>query len=399
MPDEPINEATLARLRARAQLTGISLNAMLNQLLDEGARLLVSDITDLVTIHTIRGEYTYITPVIEDILGYQVDELLGKRAVTLVHPDDLSLFRTAYKEVMSVGFVRMEYRARHKNGHYIWFSTVNYAVRDPSTGAITEIIAVSHDITERKNYISSRIENERLVAQFRREQEHWRIVQQSISALAHDLRTPLALIGTSKDLLLRHFDKLSEEKRHEKLESIGRQLEFALELIDDTVSAMRGTLSERGFNPEWVNLGKLCAVIIAEMNITANADTQLEFINKGRVDMAWVDDVLISRILLNLIGNAIKYSPPNAPIQLELDQDPTHVILRVSDSGLGIAPDHLPRIFEPFYRASETSNIEGTGLGLSIVKECVDRHGGTISIESTLGCGTIVTVLLKKAES
>lgn len=399
MVDNIIDPTTLARLQARAQQTGISTDAMLNQLLDEGARLLVSDVYDLVTIHTIEGAYKYVTPIMQSVLGYTQADSIGKRAADFVHPDDMDAFREAYNHLLSTGYSQLEYRARHKDGHYVWFDTIAHLVKDPATAEAAEIIAVSHDMTERKNYESSRLENERLVAQFRREREYTRLIQQSISALAHDLRTPLALIGTSKDLLLHYFDKLSDEKRQEKLESIGRQLEFALELIDDTVLSVRGALSDRRFNPAWVNLRKLCAVIVAEIASTTHTEQQLQFINTcTNAEMAWVDDVLVSRILLNLIGNAIKYSPADAPIQLELLDNELYTTLRVADNGLGIAPDHLPHLFEPFYRASETSNIEGTGLGLSIVKDCVDRHGGMITIESTLGHGTIVTVNLPKGK-
>ncbi|MCL4256246.1 MAG: HAMP domain-containing histidine kinase, partial [Anaerolineae bacterium] len=258
--------------------------------------------------------------------------------------------------------------------------------------SFSEVLVVTVDITEQKRYQASLVENELLTNQFRREREHNQLIQQSISALAHDLRTPLSVINTSKDLLLRHFDKLTEEKRREKLESIGRQLEFALELIDDTVERARGAMNERPFHPSAVNLDKLCRVSIEEMRDGGNG--RLSFVNKARLEVAWVDDILISRILLNLVGNALKYSPPNAPVLLELDRDASHLILRVTDNGIGIAPEHIPYIFEPFYRVDEDSPAEGTGLGLSIVQECVVRHGGTVDVSSTLGIGTTFTVRL-----
>ncbi len=551
MSDDSIQPSTRHRLRQRAQQAGISMDAMLNQLLDEGTRLLVQNIVDLVTVHTPQGYYRYVTPSVTQILGYTPDDLVGRRGAEFVHPDDMPVFRQGYKDLMINGVSRLEYRARHRDGRYIWFETMNHAVKHPETGEVIEIIAVSHDITqqrqtaqalsqseeyyrmlfqeapiaiwkqdfsamraylqalieregitdietylcqhpetvsnclklvkildanpttlrlyhapsieeiqtrfhqivdvgnsqpaslaaiangetrfsgefinrishgkeiylllkwlvlpgheqtftevlvvtvditEQKRYQASLIENERLTSQFRHERDHNYIIQQSISALAHDLRTPLAVINTSKDLLLRHFDKLTEEKRREKLESIGRQLEFALELIDDTVKRARGVISERPFNPSAVNLDKLCKVSIQEMRDGGNG--RLSFVNQAHVQVAWVDDILISRILLNLVGNALKYSPPNAPVRLELDKDESHLILRVVDKGIGIAPEHLPHIFEPFYRVDENSPIQGTGLGLSIVKDCVSRHGGTVEVSSTLGIGTTFTVRL-----
>jgi PAS domain S-box-containing protein len=551
MSDEQIHSDTLRRLRRRAEQAGISVDAMLNQLLDEGARLLVPNISDLVTVHTPEGYYRYVTPSVHPILGYTVDDLIGRKGANFVHPDDMPTFRQAYKEVMTTGYSRFEYRVRHKDGHYVWFDTVCHLVRHMQTGGASEIIAVSHDISERKHaeqiinqreeyyrllfqespvaiwkqdfsgmksyldgilqqgitdieaylsdtpqavdeclrrvrvldanssalrmygvdtvdeanarfaqlidhqdpqqppslaaiargelrfsgefinrsvngeniylllkwlvlpgheatyaevlvvtvditeqkrYQASLIENELMTSQFRREQEHNRLLQHSVSALAHDLRTPLTVINNSKELLLNYFDRLSEEKRKEKLETIGKQLQFAIQLIDDTVNKVRGSLNERVFKPSMVNIGKLCAVSVEEMGI--NQRHRLIFRNPKHIDVAWVDDILVSRILMNLLSNAIKYSPADKPIILELDHDQTHLILRVTDNGIGIAPEHLPRIFEPFFRVYDTNTIGGAGLGLSIVKECVETHGGTIEVESTIGIGTSFTVKL-----
>ncbi|MCL4253850.1 MAG: PAS domain S-box protein [Anaerolineae bacterium] len=257
-----------------------------------------------------------------------------------------------------------------------------------------EVLVVTVDITDQKKSQFYLMEQERLITQFRKEQEHNALIQRSISALAHDIRTPLAVVSTSKDLLLRYFDKLTEEKRREKLESIGRQLEFAIELIDDTVMTVRGELSKRPFRPTLTQLSKLCEVSITEVGNTYNARERLHFVNKAGISQVVVDDILVSRILMNLLSNAIKYSPNDTPIILELDKDETHLIVRVRDSGIGIPPEHLPHLFEPFYRVDENSPIQGTGLGLSIVKECVERHNGTIEVTSIPRVGTTFTVTL-----
>lgn len=551
MSEEIIDYSTCERLRERAQRAGVSIDTMLNQLLDEGARLLVSHISDLVTVHTIDGYYRYITPSVYQVLGYTHDDLLGKRGASLVHPDDLSTFRQGYHEVLTTGYSHFEYRVQHRAGHYVWFDTVCHLVRHMETGEPMEIIAVSHDISERKHiqavisqrdehyrllfqeapiaiwkqdfsgmkaylddlcqqgisdieayltehpqavreclsrvrvldanvaalamygvntvdevnacfaqlvdyqdgqqpsslaaiaqgelrfsgefvnrhsdghdihlllkwlvlpdheatyaqvlvvtvditeqkrYQESLHEYERMTVQFRQEQEHNRLLQQSVSALAHDIRTPLSVINSSKEMLLHYFDRLSEEKRTEKLENIGKQLELATALIDDTVSKIRGSLNERTFKPHMVNLAKLCQVSVEQMS--NNQRHHLLFRNVKHIDLAWVDDILVSRILMNLLSNAIKYSSIDKPILLELDRDESDLILRVMDEGIGIAAEHLPHIFQPFFRVHQTNTITGTGLGLSIVKECVERHGGTIEVDSTVGVGTTFTVRL-----
>ena len=257
-----------------------------------------------------------------------------------------------------------------------------------------EALVVTVDITEQKRYQASLVEQERLITRFRKEQEHNILIQRSMSALSHDLRTPLSVIATSKDLLLHHFDKLTEEKRKEKLESIGKQLEFALELLDDTISTVRGTLSERAFKPSLISLDQLCQVSAEEVGTSYGVRERIQFENVADITTAYVDEILLSRILLNLLSNAIKYSPNQTPITLQLDRQADDIILRVIDRGIGIPPEHLPHICEPFYRAPDVKVINGTGLGLSIVKDCVTRHGGEIEISSELGVGTTVTIRL-----
>jgi len=107
-----------------------------------------------------------------------------------------------------------------------------------------------------------------------------------------------------------------------------------------------------------------------------------------------VDEMLVSRILLNLISNAVKYSPNGGEVRLELDRQGDWLVLRVHDQGVGIHEEDLENIFEPFFRAEDARAIKGTGLGLSIVKDCVERHQGRISVQSVYGRGSTFIVEL-----
>ncbi|MGB1286207.1 MAG: sensor histidine kinase [Aggregatilineales bacterium] len=95
---------------------------------------------------------------------------------------------------------------------------------------------------------------------------------------------------------------------------------------------------------------------------------------------------------MNLLGNAIRYSPEQKPIILSLTQDERQLIVEVEDEGIGIEPEDMPRIFDSFFRGENTGSISGTGLGLSIVKTCIELHDGTIECESQPGIGTCFTL-------
>jgi signal transduction histidine kinase len=100
-----------------------------------------------------------------------------------------------------------------------------------------------------------------------------------------------------------------------------------------------------------------------------------------------VDTKLISHVLVNLLGNALKYSPPDTAVTCTATAEGDRLRFSVADKGIGIPPGDLPRLFESFHRGTNVGNIQGTGIGLHIVKECVQLHRGTIEVESVVGQG------------
>jgi signal transduction histidine kinase len=250
------------------------------------------------------------------------------------------------------------------------------------------------DITERRQAEEIRLEQERLRASLRKEQEFNSLVQRTISALSHDIRTPLTVIATAKDMLEQYFDRLSEQKRREKLDSIGRQLHYVLELLNDMTLVVKGSLDHASFRLEPVNLVSLCRISMEEIRESTGTRHDLRFVADGQVDTARVDATLVSRILLNLLSNAVKFTPEPGEVRLELSRHDEWIVVRVVDQGIGIAPAELGHIFEPFYRAANARSTGGTGLGLNIVSECVARHRGQIRVESEMGRGSSFTVEL-----
>jgi len=287
---------------------------------------------------------------------------------------------------------RGELKARLADGTSADVELMATLVRD-AAGVPLCMMASFNDMTRQKQAEQYALENEGLKARFQKEQERNALVQRIIAALSHDTRTPLTVILTVVDTLKRHLDKLTPESRQEKLETVERQVQFMLELLKDTVSVARGNQAETSFHPSLINIAALCRVSVQEIQ-TSRHGAHLEFINLSRIEAARLDEVLVSRILLNLLSNALKYSPPDSPVRLELDERDNWLVLRVIDQGLGISEDDLANIFEPFFRAHDVHHIQGTGLGLTIVKDCVERHGGRVTVNSKPGQGSIFTVEL-----
>ncbi|MFN8527426.1 MAG: PAS domain-containing sensor histidine kinase [Anaerolineae bacterium] len=353
-------------------------------------------------LFTEQGDILALSRVWMEITGYSRDQLTTIDAWTeLAYGSEKQPVRdgiaTLFEHSQRVD--EGEFTIRCKDGsERIWLFTATPLGRLVDHRRI--VVSIAQDVTDYKQAQSMMLENERLRVGFQKEQEHNILVQRIITALSHDLRTPLASILASRETLAYYFDSLSPEKRRERLETIGHQVQFALELLEDTVNLARGSGEANSLRLATVNIDALCRVSVAEVGAARKSVDRLQYVNQSRLESAHVDEVLVSRILMNLLSNALKYSPDGEAVRLELDQHESWMVLRVIDHGIGISEADLPHVMEPFFRASSVAHsIHGTGLGLSIVKECVDRQQGKIDIQSAVGQGTTVTVELPlKAE-
>lgn len=322
-----------------------------------------------------------------EMLGYSREELLAKRVYELDAMLDQPAIEQNTAKINGKPLV-IETLHKHRDGHLVNVE-ISTVLLDSE-----HMACFIRDITRRKQNEAFLLDYERLKAGFQKEQDQNSLIQWVISTLSHDLRTMLSVIATSKDILVRYAKQMSPEQQHEKLETIGRQLRLAVELLDDTVTMVRSKVDGRGFQPSVINLATLCRISVEELGAARGQQHHLRFINLRGVESAFVDEILISRMLLNLLSNAIKYSPQGTEILLELSQRDEWLVLRVVDHGIGIHPEGLPHIFEPFFRANGVDHIEGTGLGLSIVKDCVEKHQGQIHVVSTPNVGTVFTIEL-----
>lgn len=343
--------------------------------------------------------YEWMTGAYHRITGYDIAEPGTPLLLEYIHPDDrdqvaLDIARTLQNERTTT-----EYRHRHRDGYYIWLLVIRQPVWDEKEGRVVRFYGVASDISERVEAEKMRREQERLIFSLQREKDYNATIQRVIASLAHDLKTPLAVISTSRDMLSRYHDLYDAAKRQEKLDNIGAQLQYVTQLLNDLTLITGTSLNERRLQLSPINLPALCEITVQDIQRTSGLHHRLSFVSDGQVGIAYVDEVLVSRILLNLLSNAVKYSSSRSAVQLRLWREDDWVVFAVIDEGIGINPDELPHIFEPFYRASAVRLVGGTGLGLGIVKECVERHNGRIDVKSEPGVGSVFTVYLPFYES
>jgi hypothetical protein len=218
-----------------------------------------------------------------------------------------------------------------------------------------------------------------------------------IDLVIHELRTPLTVILSTSESLKRYRQRWTVEKQDESLNRIQQAIQQITRLLDNVTIWEQLGKEQLILQSEWINLIALSEEILSNLRLIDEQNHELILSYQGNEQMIYLDRNILEYILNNLLLNGIKYSFPNSTVSLNIDYQENYLVLQVTDEGIGIPQTEQARIFEPFYRASNTNNIKGTGLGLTIVKEYVQLCGGEISVKTNSQAGTIFTVSLPLA--
>jgi signal transduction histidine kinase len=212
------------------------------------------------------------------------------------------------------------------------------------------------------------------------------------SMASHELRTPLSTILLTSENLQHHADRFTSEQRQSSIQRIQITAKRMSQQIADLLMLTRAEVKQLELHPEILDLGPFCQQIVDEIQL--GISQPIHFRSLAQPIHAFLDKKLVRSLLTNLLSNAAKYSPPDAPIDFSLHTEANQVVLQIGDRGIGIPPADQDKIYTPFYRGSNVGDISGTGLGLAIVKTCMELHWGEWAIASQEGQGTTVVVKL-----
>jgi signal transduction histidine kinase len=214
-----------------------------------------------------------------------------------------------------------------------------------------------------------------------------------ISRLCHQLRTPLNVVSFSNSLLTRHISGWNEEKIQPLLVHIQTGVEEITKMLDDVLLLANVEAGKVNYNAKPLNLVAFCNQLIAQMQ-TSGSRNRINFLPQGDYLTVCIDQKLLEPMIINLLDNAMKYSPSHSVVDLKLYCEGGKVVFLVTDRGIGIPIVDRQRLFEPFYRGSNIHHQPGTGLGLSIVKTLVELQGGDIVVDSEVDVSTTFKIML-----
>jgi signal transduction histidine kinase len=220
-----------------------------------------------------------------------------------------------------------------------------------------------------------------------------------VQMVTHELRSPLSAVQSMLRVLEQGYVGPITVKQQDLVQRSERRISFLLALVKDLLEFAAGKMERLKGEKKKVALAETIAKVTELMHTSAE-EKGLAFkveIAEEPLVLVGIEDGL-ERVFMNLVSNAVKYTPVGGSVAVRAWSEDDQINVEVSDTGIGIPEEALPRVFDEFYRAknAKTMEMEGTGLGLAIVKDVVEQHGGRISVKSTVGKGSIFHLTLPK---
>lgn len=363
-------------------------------------RQLAEQMTDLVGLHDADGTYVYASPSCERILGLAPHDLIGKKVVDMLHPDDRRrLVESEQHDEIAVPddtAVRMQ----NADGEWVWLEFLTTILR-ADDGTIASYQTSARDVTERVVAQQEAARSSAVLAQRNRELQDFAYVA------SHDLQEPLRKIRAFADLLNDEYAQHLDEEGQLFLSRVKESAHRMSTLISDLLAYSRVSTHVKPYERIYLN------------DVVDEVVNDLEYLIRdvdGTVHVEGLPEVEAERtqmrqLIQNLIGNALKFRRPDvAPVVKVMGRivdgalHPRGEVQRiaevtVTDNGIGFNEKYLDRIFTPFQRLHSRKEYAGTGMGLAICRRIVERHGGTISATSRPGAGTTFIVRLPVSRS
>ena len=399
--------AALGIISAALYATGLALGAeqlartsfWLRYAEEDRYRLLAHNMTDVITRHGRNGAVLFASPAAEPLFGVRAGDLMGHGLFERVHVADRPAYLTALADAAADGADRsVEFRLRRggetQGQDYIWVEMrcrpLDRAAGVAPTGE-REVVAVLRDVSERKI-------QEKTLDIARAELARANAAKSRfLATMSHELRTPLnAIIGFS-DMLTDESLVFEETRRREYAKLINESGRHLLSVVNGILDMSKMETGNFHITPEPFAPGSAIESCCDLLALKAQeAGVALKVRLPGELPEVVADRRAFNQILINLISNAIKFTPRDGTVTVGAVCEAGKLVLTVEDTGVGIGPEDLPRLGEAFFQARGTYDRkhDGTGLGLSIVKGLADLHCGDTEIHSRLGEGTRVTVRL-----
>ena len=333
------------------------------------------------------GQITYFNPYWYDYTGLSENETLGGRWIAAIHPEDRERVVASWQAAVQEGSdYEGELRLRRRDESYCWFLARSRPARDES-GKVDAWLGIAVDIEKRKSA----------------EEEAWAASQaksEFLANMSHELRTPLNAIGGYAELLAMGIRGPLNAEQAQDIARIRRSQQHLLTLIQDVLNFAKVDAGQTEYHITAVPVDEALRdteSMIAPQVLAKGLHYSYKSADKSAAVLA--DPEKLQQIVLNLLTNAVKFTDPGGTITLSSVPLGNCIAIRVADTGAGVSPEKIERIFDPFVQAERRLNrpVQGVGLGLAISQDLAKAMGGEVTVESVLGEGSTFTLSLPSA--
>jgi two-component system, NtrC family, sensor kinase len=377
---------------------------------EERFRSLVENANDIIYSLTPEGQFSYVSPQWKWILGHDISEVMGKGFKHFVHAEDYPKCLDYFEKIMDTGVRQsgLEYRIQHKNGQWRWHTT-NASVMHNDKGQIVSFIGICHDMTLNKKVLTDLADAYRNLRQTQSQlvqSEKMASLGMLVAGIAHEINTPIAAIKSMHDTLIRAVEKMNafmQSRYPDALED--PRLKIVAGIVDDSDKVINSGI-ERVTNivKRLRSFARLDEADLKTVDIHEGLEDTLSLlhhelknkitVNKeyGNIPQIAVFPGRLNQVFLNILMNARQAIKDTGEITIRTFLKDGKVHVAISDTGSGIPPEDIKRLFDPGFTTKGVG--VGTGLGLSICYQIVQDHRGEITVESEVGKGSTFTIIL-----
>ena len=351
---------------------------------EEKYRIITENANDIISVLDKDFNFEFVNDGQEKMTEYLKEELIGKKAIQFVHPDDVEVVKDLLQKVKEKGEAVGEYRMKKKDNSYIWVNASGKVLYKRNNNN-NKYLFIKRDIDAGKHA----------------EQK----LEQFVSTVSHELRTPLTVLMMSIEYLKNNKDSISKDVFEKLIENMSRNSELLKELIENILTLSK--IDEKRLKMDWKEFSPVEVIRkildlmeprLKDKNLSVDVDVADAIKIYGDIN-------LIDQLFRILIDNAIKYSNTSSRIEIKAFEDRNKcygskdidgIVFKFTDLGIGIRKEDIPNLFDRFFRSEDVREVPGTGLGLSIAKELTLLHNGKIFVKSEYGKGSTFSVFLPK---
>ncbi|MBN1803914.1 MAG: PAS domain S-box protein [Sedimentisphaerales bacterium] len=351
-------------------------------LAEERYRLIFENSAVAITMADEKGRLISWNKFTEDLLGMDRADLYHRQVKSLYPSDEWEKIRACDVREKELQHQLIETTMIKKDGEIIDVDVSLSVFKNPEDETVCSIAIIS-DVTERRKAEEQLRETMEMKSQF-------------ISTVSHELRTPLAAMKEGIAIVLDEVTGRINGKQRKFLDIAKRNVDRLENMINNILDFQKLEAGKTGLHIQNCDIKQIVLEVYETMVLYAKKNgIELSVELADNLPEAKFDRERIVQVLINLLGNAIKFTPKGGQACLKVRHRDEELIISVSDTGVGIPEKEIPRIFERFYRYEhQREEVQGTGLGLSIVQKIVTRHGGRIEVESEVDKGSTFTVFL-----